>query len=74
MLLVNLGATVSILNSKTPNIEEYTKNSDILIVAIGNPKFITSRHIDSCEAIIDVGINRDVNGRLCGDVDLLRIR
>lgn len=69
MLLVNMGATVSILNSKTPNIEEYTKNSDILIVAIGNPKFITSRHIDSCEAIIDVGINRDVNGRLCGDVD-----
>lgn len=68
-LLINMGATVSVLNSKTKNLSDYTKKCDILISAMGRAKFINSSHIDKCEVVIDVGMNRDGNGRLCGDID-----
>lgn len=68
--LINLGATVSICNSKTKNIENYTTNADILIVAIGKARFIKSNMIKKDCVIIDVGINRDENNKICGDVDL----
>lgn len=63
-------ATVTICHSKTKNLEEITNQADILIVAIGKPKFISTRHIGTnTDVIIDVGINRDENGKLCGDCD-----
>jgi methylenetetrahydrofolate dehydrogenase (NADP+)/methenyltetrahydrofolate cyclohydrolase len=68
--LINLGATVTICNSKTKNIKQYTTNADILIVAIGKMKFIKSNMIKKDCIIIDVGINRDKDNKICGDVDL----
>lgn len=67
--LIN-NATVTICHSRTRDLESVTKDADILIVAIGKPKFITSKHIGiKTGVIIDVGINRDENGKLCGDCD-----
>ena len=54
--------------TKTKNIEQYTKTADILIVAIGKPRFITSEYIKEGAVVIDVGIHRDENNKLCGDV------
>lgn len=68
-LLLNRDATVTICHSKTTNLVDYTKNADILVVAIGNPKFITSDMVKDGAIVVDVGINRDNNGKLCGDVD-----
>ena len=68
--LINLGATVTICNSKTKNLKNYTTNADILIVAIGKAKFIKSNMIKKDCVIIDVGINRDKYNKICGDVDL----
>jgi methylenetetrahydrofolate dehydrogenase (NADP+)/methenyltetrahydrofolate cyclohydrolase len=69
-MLLERNATVTICHSKTENIKNITANADILIVAIGKPKFINSYYITSkCMCIIDVGMNRDENGELCGDVD-----
>lgn len=70
LLMLNNDATVTICHSKTENLEQFTKMADILIVAIGKPKFINNpEHIKKGAVIIDVGINRDENGKLCGDVD-----
>ena len=66
--MLNKNATVTICHSKTENLETITKTADILVVAIGKPKFINSTHIKDGVTIIDVGINRTENG-LCGDVD-----
>ncbi len=66
--LLNRNATVTICHSKTENLKEYTKNADILIVAIGKPKYITEDMVKENAVIIDVGINRTDNG-LVGDVD-----
>lgn len=68
-LLVNEGATVTVCNSKTKNIEEKTKKADILIVAVGKAGLITSEMVKEGAIIIDVGINRDENNKICGDVD-----
>lgn len=68
-MLINKGATVSILNSNTKNIAQYTKNADILIVAVGKAKFINSNYIKKDSIVIDVGINRLDDNTLCGDVD-----
>lgn len=69
MLLLRENATVTIAHSKTQNLKEVTKRADILIVAIGKPKMITADYIKEGAVVIDVGINRDENGKLCGDVD-----
>lgn len=68
MMLLNMDANVTICHSKTINLEMYTKNADILIVAIGKAKFIDASMIKSNSIIIDVGINID-NNSICGDVD-----
>ena len=67
-LLTNNNATVTLCHSHTKNLANYTKNADILIVAIGKPNFITRDMIKDNAIIIDVGINRN-NNKLCGDVD-----
>lgn len=67
-LLLNENATVTITHSKTQNLEFYTKNADIIIVAIGKPNFLKSNMIKDGAVVIDVGINRLDDGRLVGDV------
>ncbi|OON94169.1 MAG: bifunctional methylenetetrahydrofolate dehydrogenase/methenyltetrahydrofolate cyclohydrolase [Candidatus Epulonipiscioides saccharophilum] len=69
LMLLNEDATVSICHSKTDNLIDEIKTADILITAIGQPKFITGDMIKPGAVVIDVGINRDINQKLCGDVD-----
>lgn len=68
-LLLNENGTVTICHSKTKNLAEICKRADILVVAIGKAKFVTAGMISKGVVIIDVGMNRDENGKLCGDVD-----
>lgn len=68
MLLLKENATVTICHSKTENLKEVTKKADILVVAIGKPKFVTADMVKKDAAVVDVGINR-VQGKVCGDVD-----
>ncbi len=68
MLLLNANCTVTVCHSKTHNISDFTKKADILVVAIGKPKFVTGDMVKDGAIVIDVGINR-VDGKLCGDVD-----
>lgn len=73
-LLINEGATVTVCNSRTKNIKEKTKNADVIIVAIGSSKFLTEDMVKDNVIIIDVGINRDENNKLCGDVDFENVK
>lgn len=68
-LLLQNDATVTVCHSRTKNIEEYTRSADILVVAIGRPRFVTKDMVKDGAIVIDVGISRDENGKLCGDVD-----
>lgn len=68
-LLLQKDATVTYTHSKTPDLSSFTKQADILIAAVGRTKFITKEHIKPGAVVIDVGINRDENNKLCGDVD-----
>lgn len=68
-MMIEKGATVTCCNSKTNNLKYYTKNADIVVSAIGKPKYFDSKYFKQGQIIIDVGINRDENGKLCGDVD-----
>lgn len=67
--LLNKNATVTICHSKTKNLEEVTKQADILIAAIGKPEFVTGNMVKEGTAVIDVGINRTEDGKLVGDVN-----
>lgn len=67
--LLNKNATVTICHSKTIKLERATKKADILVVAIGKPKFITADMVKEGAIVVDVGINRGEDGKLCGDVD-----
>ena len=67
--LLNRGATVTVCNSKTQNLSHIARSADILISAIGKAKFVTKDFVKDDAIVIDVGMNRDVNGKLCGDVD-----
>ena len=69
LLMLRENATVTIAHSRTKNLAEVTKRADILIVAIGKPKMITKEYVKEGAVVIDVGINRDQNNKLCGDVD-----
>jgi methylenetetrahydrofolate dehydrogenase (NADP+)/methenyltetrahydrofolate cyclohydrolase len=69
MLLLQAGATVTICNSKTRDLGHHTKDADILVVATGKPKMITGNMVKNGAVVIDVGINRMPDGKLCGDVD-----
>src|SRR5574344_2023286 len=72
--IMNLNATVTICNSKTRKIEEHTKNADILISAVGKEKLVTKEMIKIGSTIIDVGINRNKDGKLVGDVDFENVK
>lgn len=74
MLLLHENATVTICHSKTKNLEEKTKRAEILVSAIGKAKFITADMVAEGAVVIDVGMNRDENGKLCGDVDFENVR
>ena len=67
--LLNKNATVTVCHSKTKNISEITKKADILIAALGKAKFVKANMIKENAVVIDVGINRNENGKLEGDVD-----
>lgn len=69
MLLLHENGTVTITHSKTQNLKEICKNADILVAAVGKAKFVTGDMVKDGAVVIDVGMNRDENGKLCGDVD-----
>ena len=69
-LLLDHNATVTMCHSRTQNLADVTRQADILVVAIGKPKFVTADMVGEGAAVIDVGVNRDPeSGKLCGDVD-----
>ena len=68
LLMLRENATVTIAQSKTKNLKELCQTADILIVAIGKPQFITADYVKEGAVVIDVGIHRDENNKLCGDV------
>ncbi len=69
-LLLDENATVTIAHSRTQNLAELTRSAEILVVAIGRPKFVTADMVGEGAVVIDVGVNRDPEtGKLCGDVD-----
>lgn len=67
--LLNRGATVTICNSKTKNLAKFTSDADLIVVAIGKPRFLKADWVRTNSVIIDVGINRLPDGNLCGDAD-----
>lgn len=69
-MLLKKNATVTVCHSKTVNLKEYTSSADILISAVGKPKFIKKEFVKNNSVVLDIGINRLENGSLCGDVDL----
>ena len=69
MLLLAAGATVTLCNSKTRDLGFHTRQADILVVATGKPKMVTGEMVKPGAIVIDVGINRGEDGKLCGDVD-----
>ncbi|MCR5619298.1 MAG: bifunctional methylenetetrahydrofolate dehydrogenase/methenyltetrahydrofolate cyclohydrolase FolD [Lachnospiraceae bacterium] len=69
MLLLKENGTVTVCHSRTKDLKEVTKRADILVVAIGKPKFIDASYVKDGAVVIDVGIHRGEDGKLCGDVD-----
>ena len=74
-LLLKYNCTVTICHSHTRNLKAYTQMADLIVSAVGKPKFLTADYINPIRRpiIIDVGINRDENGKLCGDVDFEQV-
>ncbi len=70
MLLLRENGTVTITHSRTKDLKEITKRADILVAAIGKPKFVTAEYVKEGAVVIDVGIHRNENNKLCGDVDI----
>lgn len=73
LLLLRENGTVTICHSKTKNLKEITKQADILVVAIGKPKFVDESYVKDGAVVIDVGIHRNEENKLCGDVDFERV-
>lgn len=69
ILLLRENGTVTITHSRTKDLKEITKRADILVAAIGKPKFVTADYVKEGAVVIDVGIHRNENNKLCGDVD-----
>lgn len=69
MLLLRENGTVTVAHSRTSDLRKVTKRADILVVAIGKPKFIDATYVKDGAVVIDVGIHRNEDGKLCGDVD-----
>lgn len=74
MLLTNANATVTLCHSKTADLKAKCLKADIVVAAIGKAKFITADMIKEGAVVIDVGMNRDENGKLCGDVDFENVK
>lgn len=73
MLMLRENATVTITHSRTKDLKEVTKKADILVAAIGKAKFVTADYVKEDAVVIDVGMDRDENGKLCGDVDFASV-
>ncbi|WP_302626165.1 bifunctional methylenetetrahydrofolate dehydrogenase/methenyltetrahydrofolate cyclohydrolase FolD [uncultured Eubacterium sp.] len=73
MLMLRENATVTITHSRTKDLKEVTKKADILVAAIGKAKFVTADYVKEGAVVIDVGMDRDENGKLCGDVDFASV-
>lgn len=73
ILLLRENGTVTICHSRTKNLKEVCKRADILVVAIGKPKFIDDSYVKEGAVVIDVGIHRNENNKLCGDVDFDKV-
>lgn len=73
LLLTKNNATVTLCHSKTQKLKKITKKADILVVAIGKPKYITKKYVKKHAVVIDVGINK-VDGKICGDVDFSSVK
>lgn len=73
MLLLRENGTVTVCHSRTRDLKEVTRRADILVVAIGKPRFIDESYIKEGAVVIDVGIHRNENNKLCGDVDFDRV-
>ena len=73
ILMLKENATVTIAHSRTKDLKEVTKRADILIAAIGKAKFVTSDYVKDGAVVIDVGMDRDEDGKLCGDVDFASV-
>ena len=69
MLLLQQNGTVTICHSKTRDLAAHTRNADILVAAVGIPHFVTADMVKDGAVVVDVGMDRDENGKLCGDVD-----
>lgn len=74
LLLLKENGTVTIAHSRTADLKEITQRADILIVAIGRPRFITADYVKEGATVIDVGIHRNEDGNLCGDVDFDNVK
>ena len=74
MLLLHKNGTVTICHSRTQNLKEVCAGADILVAAVGIPKFVTSDMVKEGAVVIDVGMDRDENGKLCGDVDFENVK
>ena len=74
MLLLHADGTVTVTHSKTLNLKKITQRADILVAAIGKAKFVTSDMVKAGAVVIDVGMNRDKDGKLCGDVDFDKVK
>ncbi len=74
MLLLHENATVTICHSRTQNLSEICAGADILVAAVGRPKFVTPDMVKDGAVVIDVGMDRDENGKLCGDVDFEAVK
>ncbi|MAG17873.1 MAG: bifunctional methylenetetrahydrofolate dehydrogenase/methenyltetrahydrofolate cyclohydrolase FolD [Candidatus Diapherotrites archaeon] len=74
LMLINEGCTVTVCNSKTKNLKSFTKEADILVVAAGKCNLITEDMVKKGAIVIDVGMNRNGNGQLCGDVDFENVK
>lgn len=73
MLLLHQNGTVTICHSKTKNLKDVTSRADILVAAVGIPHFVTADMVKDGAVVIDVGMDRDENGKLCGDVDFAAV-
>ena len=74
MLLLHKNGTVTICHSRTQNLKEVCAGADILVAAVGIPKFVTADMVKEGAVVIDVGMDRDENGKLCGDVDFENVK
>lgn len=74
MLLLHENGTVTICHSRTKNLAEVCSRADILVAAVGKPKFVTADMVKEGAVVIDVGMDRDENGKLCGDVDFENVK